>query len=1339
MKRRFTILTAALALLVFMTPSMVGWGQTRGSITLDKNNITSINSGSGYAAYDGDHAIGTVTTVTTSSVMINSQKLQFRKSGGPAGYLYNKTAMPGNITKITLSDNVNLTIYVGTSSNPSTTTVTSGAPISGSYTYFAVKNNSTSALSTASITIEYSDGGSTGSINFSDPSISVNHELHDYETFSGTFSNISSPNFQVQYYQSAEENAATISEPSWIQTYVWKTGTNGVEGYCYIEANSDDQRYAYFKVYSGTTYSNLITVTQSAAPAPTYTVTLSGNSINADYQGNVTSSTITVSTNLTGNEIVYEIYYNNSGTYSSTNPYSDWLLAEVNANDEIECTIDDNLTGTARPAQFKVYAYDDNYDEAYSEVITLTQAAQPQVATPTFSPAAGAVASGTEVSISCATENATIYYTVNNVGPTEYTTPIILTEATTIEAYASATGYRDSEIVEAEYTIRGDAVFVNGVYTEPFDSQESFDKWSVYSVSGDDDTWEYTSYGAYIKGNSHNNEDWLISPKMAVDNGNLYISFDCVGRYGNAEMITVLYSTDYPGSGNPTSYTWTALTTTPDIPYSSSNWNFESVSCNISATTDVYFAFKYTSTASSSGTFEMKPFTARQCHTLTVSNLVGVNTFVFAGSESETLFEGEGSAPVGVGVNVMVSVDVIEGYDIQSLSLLVNGVEHVGDIDGGMYLFDMPNQDVTITATATRLPYHTVTFTTNGITEVIMEVIQDQSIGTQPEANEAYIPAGFEFVGWYDDDYENTNTAPNYITFPYTPTSDVTLKAVFAEATVSGSASLTKMTSNETFEVGDKVVIVASDNVASDNVAMYQETVSSSYVNKYTFVNNVETVAADDKNWFTVSAGSANNTWKLGDATNGYVYTSGSNNLKVDTENSTNFTLAWDDDNSKFTLVGNGRWLSYRSDLSSNKYFRMGGVTSSSPSGIAYFDIYKYSTGNVSYSNYRTSLTETSNPLVITGYGQNAGGYYLIASPVYVSPSSVTNMLANSYDLYYFDQNNDLEWRNYKQNAFNLEPGKGYLYANSNTVSLTFTGTAYNGTGEITLTQGTGKWANWNLIGNPWTNDAILQDGNGANANNVAYYTMNQDGDELAAGTTGATIAAMNGVFVEAATDGQVVYFNEVASAPGGEDVTPQLSLNITKNRGCLIDRAIVRFDEGGVLHKFQLNPNNTKIYITEANQDYAVVRGANEGELPVNFKAKENGTYTLSVNIENVEMNYLHLIDNMTGADIDLLQTPSYTFEANTNDYANRFKLVFAANSTDEADESSFAFFSNGNLIVNNEGNATLQVIDINGRILSSETISGSCSKAINATTGVYMLRLINGENVKVQKVVVR
>ena len=111
-----------------------------------------------------------------------------------------------------------------------------------------------------------------------------------------------------------------------------------------------------------------------------------------------------------------------------------------------------------------------------------------------------------------------------------------------------------------------------------------------------------------------------------------------------------------------------------------------------------------------------------------------------------------------------------------------------------------------------------------------------------------------------------------------------------------------------------------------------------------------------------------------------------------------------------------------------------------------------------------------------------------------------------------------------------------------------------------------------------------------------------------------------------------------------------------------------------------------------------------------------------------------------MTGADIDLLQTPTYTFTAKTNDYASRFRLIFAAQSSEAAEsaDQAFAFNSNGDWIILNEGKATLQVIDLNGRILKSETINGCVSKAINVAAGVYVLRLIDGKEARTQKILI-
>lgn len=121
--------------------------------------------------------------------------------------------------------------------------------------------------------------------------------------------------------------------------------------------------------------------------------------------------------------------------------------------------------------------------------------------------------------------------------------------------------------------------------------------------------------------------------------------------------------------------------------------------------------------------------------------------------------------------------------------------------------------------------------------------------------------------------------------------------------------------------------------------------------------------------------------------------------------------------------------------------------------------------------------------------------------------------------------------------------------------------------------------------------------------------------------------------------------------------------------------------------------------------------------------------------------MNYLHLIDNMTGADIDLLQTPSYTFTARTTDYESRFRLVFASICGDaNGDNETFAFFNGSTWNIANEGEATLQVVDMMGRILSSQTVNGNATLSTdNLATGVYVMQLVSNDNVKTQKIIIK
>ena len=204
------------------------------------------------------------------------------------------------------------------------------------------------------------------------------------------------------------------------------------------------------------------------------------------------------------------------------------------------------------------------------------------------------------------------------------------------------------------------------------------------------------------------------------------------------------------------------------------------------------------------------------------------------------------------------------------------------------------------------------------------------------------------------------------------------------------------------------------------------------------------------------------------------------------------------------------------------------------------------------------------------------------------------------------------------------------------------------------------------------------------------------------------------------------------------DDVKGGIVLNLTGDHSSVIDRAEVRFGDGPMLGKLMLNSNNTNICIPQDGRKFSIVNRANEGEVPVNFKAAQNGVFTLNTKVNEAEMAYIHLIDNLTGADVDLLETPTYTFNAKSTDYESRFKLVFATIGEADGDDD-FAFFSNGNWVVVNEGEAVVQVIDMNGRILSSETINGSAQVKVNAACGLYVMRLVNGEKVKTQKIVVQ
>jgi hypothetical protein len=774
-----------------------------------------------------------------------------------------------------------------------------------------------------------------------------------------------------------------------------------------------------------------------------------------------------------------------------------------------------------------IYEFDQN-----CQLISLTHP-EVTVEAPTFSPVAGTYADTQTVTISCETPDVDIFYTLDGTMPTDESTPyngaITVSQTTTIKAIAYAND-EASAVATATYHIN---------------SQDN-----PYTVTEALAFNEYPANGIYVHG-------IVSTAPTSLSNGTLtyYISVD--GEDTNQLEV-------YKGKGLENAN----FTAVDDIQVG----DIVTVYGNVVIYNNIIKEF-----AQGNYLVEFeRPTTPAQEYTLTISDLVDVNTYVFAGDESEMLFEGEGSAQILEGTQVMISVDVEQGYVLQSL--IVDGTNHAADIDGGMYLFNMPDHNVTVTATAVEdVPFEGATYT----------------LASSIESGKTYIIVGQGNSKYYAMGVQNNNNR------------------AAVEIDVEGTTA---------------------------------------------------TVSSDDVYEFTINSLDTDGFYSIYDAkTSGYLYAANksANQLKTEAE-----------------LDVNGEWeISFDSES---------GAASVVASNSENRNVMQYNNTSTLFSCYTTAsqhpvflYVKDETPaaetytLTINGYGNNnkPSHYYLIASPVAVDLSNHA-LTTGDFDLYSFDQAQENEWQNWKDDTdghFNLVPGTGYLYAHKTGGDFELAGTAYEGNGTVTLVKNDNapRFPGWNLVGNPFGEVAYIEDGRD-------FYVLT-DGNEILP-YDGNDIQRLQGIFVVAENNNETMTFTTTAPANTGD----KFVFNISQGRGDVIDRAMVRFGEGRTLPKFQLHETSTKLYIPQGDEDYAVVYAANNGELPLNFRAAENGSYTLSFDNQAGEFSSLHLIDNMSRADIDLLANPSYTFNAETTDDEGRFTLVYSKAPAGQTLPYSYGFEDN-------------------------------------------------------------
>ena len=427
--------------------------------------------------------------------------------------------------------------------------------------------------------------------------------------------------------------------------------------------------------------------------------------------------------------------------------------------------------------------------------------------------------------------------------------------------------------------------------------------------------------------------------------------------------------------------------------------------------------------------------------------------------------------------------------------------------------------------------------------------------------------------------------------------------------------------------------------------------------------------------------------------------------------------------------------------------------------------------GGQLYYNGSEELTVTVEKN-IAGYGDDDNvkdGWYTISSPVYsvedmetyggipyyyTEIANVTNLIPSSYnyDLYrYYEPGKTMEvgwWENYKQGESQLDEmlpdftilsnGHGYLYASSKEVNLEFTGKVLTGSITHHCYKMNQNFNGFNLMGNPFTHDITLANVTGLEMASGFYTVTNAGTWETHASTD--NIKPTQGMLIkitDTSIDEDGFGFITIAESETRSRSNNSGSITIKVSNDRYTDNAIVSFSEGKGLNKFpHLNKEAHEVYVIDNETKYGVATMNDDvTTIPVGFEANTMGEYTIAAEAQDCKFNSMTLTDKMTGVKTNLL-TDSYTFMATTNDNPNRFTLTLNADTDVDAD---FIYINNNEMIINNiEGNGLVQIYDVMGRSVATYNVSGSANISMETlSNGVYIVRMIDANGVKTQKVV--
>jgi hypothetical protein len=184
----------------------------------------------------------------------------------------------------------------------------------------------------------------------------------------------------------------------------------------------------------------------------------------------------------------------------------------------------------------------------------------------------------------------TVYQTAS------YTTPqLIIRDTSDVKFYGDRCGGGGT----------GGKVILDDPFTD-------LNNWTAVSVTGAQQ-WAIATYGnpkpcasiSGFSGGNNANEDWLISKSLDLNGVNtITFTFENASKY-TGNQLQCYISTNYPGSGDPNTATWTLLPAVYDQSNAFTFTNSGAIDLSAYKNKQVRIAFKYTSTTSAAATWEV--------------------------------------------------------------------------------------------------------------------------------------------------------------------------------------------------------------------------------------------------------------------------------------------------------------------------------------------------------------------------------------------------------------------------------------------------------------------------------------------------------------------------------------------------------------------------------------------------------------------------------------------------------------------------------------------------------------------------------------------------------------